>query len=459
MNLTPGSLLTTGLLILAWPGYAQNSPTPEASPPAAVSQTPESSATPAVSPTTSVSPRAAVSSSPAANPLPVVFEPLPTLDASVILQPQYLIGPHFTVRNAVPTYSGSNHYIIDSDFGVFDADGNEMLMRRVAEINAIAELQAMSQTKEFTQAAAQAAQAPLQAAQDLVTNPVSTISSVPKGIWGFFNRAKATVTEAVAGNDNGGSPGNAMANLTGFSRTKRDLSLKLGVDPYSTNQVFQSKLNQVAWPAFLGKITVDVAMAAVGGPALSAVNLTGRLTTALRDKNPAELRQMNRDLLMNNMGVSAETADAFLYNSAISPTTQTLLVAALGQLGNIPGQAEFIRQAASSQDEHDGLAFQQSAQLMANLNNSQPVVRIMQLEGLTVCLTKDGMLVIPIQWDYVVWTPGAKRFLTALKAENFGEPVSSYSLIVTGAISPLADQELSVDGISVTTKALPGPLR
>ena len=81
---------------------------------------------------------------------PYPYEPLPTLDASVILQPQYFHGPNFTVRNPVPTYSGSNRYTIDSDFGVFEADGNAMLMRRVAEINAIAKLQAMSQNKEFT---------------------------------------------------------------------------------------------------------------------------------------------------------------------------------------------------------------------------------------------------------------------------------------------------------------------
>ena len=126
---------------------------------------------------------------------------MPTLDASVILQPQYFQGPNFTVRNAVPTYSGSNRYTIDSDFGVFEADGNEMLMRRVAEINAIAKLEAMSQTTEFTQAAAQAAKVPLHVAQDLVSNPVSTISSVPRGIWSFLNQAGQAVKEArKAGN-------------------------------------------------------------------------------------------------------------------------------------------------------------------------------------------------------------------------------------------------------------------
>ena len=62
---------------------------------------------------TTVSLHAQVQSpSPAVTPTPVVYEPLPTLNASVILQPQYFQGPNFTVRNPVPTYSGSNHYTI-----------------------------------------------------------------------------------------------------------------------------------------------------------------------------------------------------------------------------------------------------------------------------------------------------------------------------------------------------------
>jgi hypothetical protein len=247
--------------------------------------------------------------------------------------------------------------------------------------------------------------------------------------------------------------------MTGFSKTKRDLAIKLGVDPYSTNEVFQEELNKVAWPAFLGKFTVNLGMAAVGGTALSAINWTGTLTDTLRDKSPTELRLMNLGLLMNNMGVSRATADAFLNNNAISPTTQTILVTALAQLGNIPGQAEFIRQAATSQDEHDALAFQQSVQIMANLNNTAPVVRITHLHGLTVCQTKDGTVVVPIQWDYVAWTPMSERFITALKVQKFTTPVSGYSVILTGVVSPLTAQALAAGNVKVTTKALPGPLQ
>jgi hypothetical protein len=135
-----------------------------------------------------------------ATPIPVIpFESTPELNASKILQPLYLQGPNFLVRNLVPTYAGSNHYTIDSDFGVFEADGNAMLMRRVAEINGIAALQAMSQTSEFTQAATQAADAPLNVAQDLITDPVPTISSVPRGIWGFLNQADQAVQNVAEG--------------------------------------------------------------------------------------------------------------------------------------------------------------------------------------------------------------------------------------------------------------------
>jgi hypothetical protein len=399
------------------------------------------------------------SPSSAATAAPAVYEPLPTLNASVILQPQYFQGPNFTVRSPVPTYFGSNHYTIDSDFGIFEADGNEMLMRRVAEINAIAKLQAMSQTKEFTQAAAQAAEAPLQVAQDLVASPVSTISSVPRGIWGFLNRAGEAVREAAEGQQSTAAEGNVVENMTGFSKVKRDLAIKLGVDPYTTNEVFQKELNKVAWPAFLGKFTVDLGMAAVGGPALSAVNVTSSLTDALRDKSPTELRLMNLGLLTNDMGVSPETADAFLSNDAISPTTQTILVAALAQLGNIPGQAELIRRAATSQDEHDAIAYQQSCQLMANLNKSTSVARITHLNGLTVCQTNAGAVVVPIQWDYAAWTPATERFITALKAEKFTNPVSGYAVILTGVASAMTAKALAARGVNLTTKALPGPLQ
>jgi putative NIF3 family GTP cyclohydrolase 1 type 2 len=52
-----------------------------------------------------------------------------------------------------------------------------------------------------------------------------------------------------------------------------------------------------------------------------------------------------------------------------------------------------------------------------------------------------------------------ERFITALKAQKFTTPVSGYSVILTGDISPTTAHALAALGVKVTTKALPGPLQ
>ena len=49
------------------------------------------------------------------------FEELPELRASEILKPEILKGSDHIVRESVPTSSGMNRFVIDSDYGVFDA--------------------------------------------------------------------------------------------------------------------------------------------------------------------------------------------------------------------------------------------------------------------------------------------------------------------------------------------------
>jgi hypothetical protein len=402
-------------------------------------------------------------SAPAATEPAPVFEPVPTLNAAEILQPAYFQGPNFSVRVPVPTFAGSNQYTIDTPFGIFQADGNAMLIRRIAEINGIAALQEVSKSKEFGEAAAQAATVPINVARDLVTQPVETISSVPRGLWNLVNNAGTAIKQAAtSGTASPDAVSNAVSSMTGFSKTKRDIALRLGVDPYTDNQVFQTELSKVAWPVFLGKFTVGLGFSAISGgvgTALSAANVTNSLVESVREKSPADLRKMNLALLTNTMGVPAADASAFLDNPAISPTTQTILVATLGQLGNIPGQTAFIRQAATSQSEHDALAYQQSVQIMAKLNTSSPITRITHVSGLPVCQTKDGTVVVPIQWDYVAWTPAAAAFIAALKAQSFTPPPAAYTVMITGTMSPLTLQNLAALNVNAVQLALPGPLR
>jgi hypothetical protein len=196
-----------------------------------------------------------------------VFEQPPTLSAAAILKPEFAAGPGFTVREPVPTYGGRNGYMIDSDFGVFEADGNVMLMRRVREIAAIAKLREVSRTDEYKQALGAAVASPLLVAKGLVENPVSTVTGVPKGLWKFMNRAGQGIKERAEGRERSEYEDSNAAQLIGFSKAKRDVALKLGVDPYSSNPALQKELNGVSWAAYAGKMTFTLATAPVSGGA------------------------------------------------------------------------------------------------------------------------------------------------------------------------------------------------
>src|SRR5262245_29620621 len=100
-----------------------------------------------------------------------VFEELPELNASEILKPELLKGAHFVVREPVPTSAGMNQFTIDSDFGVFEADGNEMLLQRLKEIDAIARIGEVSRTDEFKKSLLAAAKSPLTSAKNIARDP------------------------------------------------------------------------------------------------------------------------------------------------------------------------------------------------------------------------------------------------------------------------------------------------
>src|SRR5499426_3874541 len=136
-----------------------------------------------------------------------VFEELPELQASEILKPEFLKGPHFAVREPVPTSAGMNQFTIDSDFGVFEADGNEMLLQRLKEIDAIARLQEVSRTDEFKNSLLAAAKSPLNSAKNIARDPAQAISNVPKGIMKFLGHAKETVENAGKGGNDDVSEG------------------------------------------------------------------------------------------------------------------------------------------------------------------------------------------------------------------------------------------------------------
>jgi hypothetical protein len=77
-----------------------------------------------------------------------------------------------------------------------------------------------------------------------------------------------------------------------------------------------------------------------------------------------------------------------------------------------------------------------------------------------VAWTKNGNVLVALEWDYASWTQRAADFVTRLKAEKFaGKAPTGYVIVLSGAASPTAADMLDKAGVIVRVKASPGPLR
>jgi len=365
------------------------------------------------------------------------------------------------VREEVIPSSGANHYSIDSDFGVFEADGNEMLNRRLGEINAIARLKDVSRTDEYKNALVNAAKGPLAAAKNIVTDPVNAIGSVPKGISKFMSRAGERIKGIGKKQQSDEREGSQMQQLIGFSNVKRRVAIGLGVDPYSSNAVLQRELDGISWASFAGGMTFRAATLPIGGGvgvALTATGVTSSFEQMLGEKSPSDLKIMNRKTLLA-LGASEKETERFLDNSAFSPSTQTAFVLNLKSLDRVANRRAFVSLAGSTcSSESDAIFCVGTAALMNKLHNGeQPLARIELIGDFPVCIAKDGTLVVALQWDYAAWTPLADQFVHDLKAR--GEKTSSYLVAITGAVSPRLRQELEGRGFRVEDRLVPGPLK
>jgi hypothetical protein len=391
------------------------------------------------------------------------FEELPELKASEILKPELLKGPHYVVRDPVPTSSGMNQFTIDSDFGVFEADGNEMLLQHLKEIDAIARLEEVSRSDEFKKSLVAAAKSPLNSAKNIAKDPAQAISNVPKGIMKFLGRAKETAKNVGKGGGGDEGDGSRMKDVMGYSDKKRKIALQMGIDPYSTNSVLQKELDDVAWASWAGGFTFSVATFPISGPmgaALTVTNLNSTVADLLHEKTPAELEQINR-ATFRAMGANASDIERILHGGAFTPTQATTFAVHLKALKGVENRRAFVKIAAQkSTTEADALFCVYTAALMNQIHEKTPIARIAMLHDFPVCVAKDGTIVVALQWDYAAWTSGAAGFTNDVQelAAQSGKN-TNVLVALSGQVSPLLRQELETRGFTVHDRLAPGPLR
>ncbi len=352
------------------------------------------------------------------------YENAEDLSAADILPGDLLKGKHHTVEDRVRNDGYLNYYTIKSDYGEFEAVSTAMLRVRVGEIEALAELDELSQTEVFIKAAADAGVGQLRSLKQFATHPVDTIVGIPSGIGRMFKRYSRQAGEGVdatkefvAGDDeesdetngeNEEDP-NAAVRLTesyfGVSKAERAWSQKLGTDPYSTNETLRAAIKELAWAERLGRFGMGFA----GVPKIPGADIIGEVNDAVWTEDPYELQDLNRSRLVAT-DADEELIEKYLDNTRFSPSQQTLLTAAIAELADVEGRAGILSQSLNAKTGAEVGFFVRSVAMLAwyHLNQS-PIVSVITDAAIPAGTTDDGKLVILFAADHIYWTEGVAQ--------------------------------------------------
>lgn len=237
----------------------------------------------------------------------------------------------------------------------------------------------------------------------------------------------------------------------------------MGVDPYTTNTVLQKQLDDVAWASWAGGFSFSVATLPISGAAgavLTVTNLNSTVEDLLREKSPSELEQINRSTF-RAMGASGTDIDRLLNGGAFTPTQVTTFAVHLQALKGVANRSAFVKAAAQkSSTEADALFCVYTAALMDQINQKTPLARIVMLGDFPICVTKDGTIIVALQWDYAAWTSGAASFTDNVQKLAAKSNQSAHiSVDLSGEVSPRLREELEKRGITVQDRLVPGPLK
>jgi len=371
------------------------------------------------------------------------IETPPTISAASILDAQ-VRGPNYQIEDVV---RGDGYLLIfelNTNYGRYQVQGREMLKVRLRELAAVEALGRMDKSQAYVDAAAKAAEKPVDLAVGLVTNPANTVQQSMSGVGAFFSRIGSGLNNVSRSRDN------AADSLLGVSSAKRQIAFKLGVDPYTDFKPLADALENMARVTALGDLTVSGAFMAIPGGAgliVSYSKTTQEVGQMALDKTPSELRDANRAKL-GAMGVPNKVINAFLDNTFYTPVDQTIVVAALGRMTGVKNRGLFIVRASQAPSRDLAFFVRTRAELLADQHTRvEPFAAFVDVRGIPLNQTSSGKIVVIAALDELAWTKQVGDFAAAIdqdvKQRKLGNTVE---LRITGNATASAREALRERG-------------
>lgn len=378
------------------------------------------------------------------------------LRADRYLAPEQMSGPDWKVEPEAITDGFGSTYTLTSRFGTFPARGRTQVAMRIREIQALAQLETVSKSDVFVDAVKKSATAPLVLVASAAAAPVETLKGVPAGVGRWLKKTNFQVKEGYhdakqgyqevkqAGGEEGGGGGTAVVAEKGkqeatkyaldylkISKAELGWYAKLGVDPYTDNQMLRDAVKSVARVEGLTSFGMKFA----GLPSIPGAREIRKTMDLVWKTDPWELRRQNRQKLLA-AGLSEETARAFEDNPYLSLSQQTALLGALDELAGVAGRQHVISRAIGVESREEGSVLLSSTALMVRLHRQlAPLAEFLEGARLPVARTVKGELAAVVLSDALFWTAAVDESAREFAAIYAGEPAKARHFWVVGEAS------------------------
>jgi len=396
------------------------------------------------------------------------FENPGMLQASLLAGSVPLEGDGYVVREHATLVGNYGRYVVESDQGVFIADGADMLQLRIKELGAVRELEQMSRGRVMVDSGGRRLSKPVEQVKRIAEQPRETVSGLPAGVRRYVVRGAERVGEvaldvADAARDKWNEDRSAeqvapeseqaskrSARLLkglalrqiGYHNVRRGLARHLGVDPYSSNPILAEHLDQLAWAAWVGDKGVSLGLGAViSGPVDTALGIADDAHELVWRLTPQKVSRRNKKLLAS-MSLRGKPARDFLRNGAFNPLLQTAFVDLLSYPGYSAVRPQLMALGTTADSEREARSLIETLHALRTLAQSaQGLPRVGMFGQTPVLDSGDGSLTIVLPADYLAWTEETSQL--AMRSDLIA---NRPRLLVRGLVSDRAVREFARAG-------------
>jgi hypothetical protein len=387
---------------------------------------------------------------------PPGYELAPVLDASAVVPEDIRGSPLYTIHPDVYNDGRFNHYLIESPYGSFVAEGAAMLAVRAHEIYATATLVEMSGGEAFGRGLGEGLKdvvtGPFRAVAGVFRNPLNLVRVLPRDAI----RA-VEITTGIVKVVGSGFGKDDVKDLMGYTDARRDLAGQLQVDASTSNPVLSQALDEMAWRYYAGGLPISIGEDFVPGVPIPRLSVWGGGMGAgslIRTIQPGSASRKMRRMDVERPWRKALDDHPHLRGRHLDAMADTLY-----EMKDVPNRAAFFHAIFLVDSETLSLSYVAEAELLRLYHETvAPLTDVGAAEGRLYARSEAGELVIPWCADHLAWTPELEADLDRLRAawaaEHDAAPVVLWT---TGTVSDAAGEALEARGVQVCER-VSGPV-